>query len=184
MSLNILIIGNCGVGKTYILKNLIKYLHISKANNVGLIHYLENNKYIFTGKYINSIFDGSDKLAMNVMVSLDDFLNKNPNKIIFYEGDRFSNNNFIKKTKPFIIKILGNGEKGRSIRGSSQSKRQIKSIQTRVNNIESAIDYENAYECLTALKNIIIKSNNDIKIFYNSLKKQQELKPKKQIKLF
>lgn len=184
MSLNILIIGNCGVGKTYILKNLIKNLQITKTNKIGLIHYLENDKYIVTGKYINSTFDGSDKLAMNVMVSLDDFLNKNLNKIIFYEGDRFTNNNFIKKAKPYIIKILGNGEKGRQLRGSKQSTRQIKSIETRINNIESIIDYENSNECLTALNNIIYKCNNDVEIFYNLLKKEQQLKPKKQTKLF
>ena len=91
MAINILITGNCGVGKTYVIKKLINSLQVPYANNVGLLRYLHNDQYIVTGAYVGDMFDGSDKLAMNVMSSLDEFLQKNNNHIIFYEGDRFTN---------------------------------------------------------------------------------------------
>ena len=70
MAINILITGNCGVGKTYVLKTLIQSLKLTKQNRIGLLNFLECSKYIITGKYVDDVFDGSDKLAMNVMSSV------------------------------------------------------------------------------------------------------------------
>jgi len=177
MGVNILITGNCGVGKTYILKELIKCIGLSKKNKIGLLNYIENNKYVITGKYVNEMFDGSDKLAMNVMSSLEQFLNENKDKIIFYEGDRFTNSKFIAKAKPFIIKILGNGKSGREERNSNQTQRHLKSIQTRVNNIEADLELKNSSVCLSVLLHCILHSDNIIE--FNENLNNQKLKHKK-----
>jgi len=60
--LNILIIGNCGVGKTYVLKNIIKNFKCQEINNIGQLHYITNGYINVTGRYDNSTFEGSDKL--------------------------------------------------------------------------------------------------------------------------
>ena len=183
MAVNILITGNCGVGKTYILKELIKCTNLSKQNKTGLLNYIENSKYVITGKYVNDIFDGSDKLAMNVMSSLDEFLNENKGKIIFYEGDRFTNSKFIAKTNPFIIKILGNGKQGREKRNSNQTQRHLKSIQTRVNNIDADLELKNSTVCLSVLLHCILHSDDTVE-FNENLNKQKLIHKKKQTSLF
>ena len=60
---------------------------------------------------------------------------KKANKIAIFEGDRFTNSKFIDKADPIIVRVNGDGAKGRLKRGSQQSERQIKTIKTRVNNI-------------------------------------------------
>jgi len=160
MGLNILIIGNCGVGKTHIIKKIIEHLNLTKSNRVGLLNYHENENYIVTGKYDGGIFEGSDRLSMSVMTSLDEFMEVNKDKIIFYEGDRFMNSNFIKKAQPFIVKVLGNGAEGREKRGSNQTKRHLSSIATRVNNIESNLDLKDSQLCIEVLTDCLWTSNN------------------------
>lgn len=165
------------------MKQLINYLNINKENKIGLLDYIENDYYIITGKYNGSTFDGSDKLSMSVMNSVDQFIKSN-NKIIFYEGDRFTNKTFINKYNPFIIKIMGSGLWGRNKRNSTQSKRQINSIQTRVNNINANIEFENSESCLNNLINIIKKSNGSPLEFQNQLIKLEKTNQKKQTTLF
>lgn len=147
----ILIIGECGVGKTWVMKNLLKE---TKGFKLGLYYFNENKKNIIVGKYDNSIFEGSDKLSMSVMVDLDKMLAyiKKSKKIAVFEGDRFMNSNFIKKCKPYIIKINGDGAGGRLKRGSNQSERQLKTIKTRVKNIKFDVEVENSNECLKLIQ--------------------------------
>lgn len=183
MAINILITGNCGVGKTYVLKKLIQCLKLTKQNRIGLLNYLECSKYIVTGKYLDDVFDGSDKLAMNVMSSVDEFLQINKGKIIFYEGDRFTNNKFIVKAKPFIIKILGDGKVGREQRNSNQTQRHLKSIQTRVGNINADLELSNSKVCISVLMHCILHSNNITELKEN-LNKQKTIHKKKQQSLF
>ena len=148
----ILVIGDCGVGKTWVMKQLIKN---SKGFKLGLNYFNETDNYIVIGKYDNSTFEGSDKLSRAVMKDLDkmiSYINK-INKIAIFEGDRFMNSNFIKKAEPYIIKIKGDGKGGRLKRGSTQSLRQIKTIKTRVRNIQSHKEVDNSNECLEIIKN-------------------------------
>ena len=147
----ILIIGECGVGKTWVMKNLLKE---TKGFKLGLYFFNENKKNIIVGKYDNSIFEGSDKLSMSVMIDLDKILAyiKKSKKIAVFEGDRFMNGNFIKKCNPYIIKINGNGAGGRLKRGSNQTERQLKTIKTRVKNINPNIEVKNSNECLKIIK--------------------------------
>jgi hypothetical protein len=154
----ILVIGECGVGKTWVLKQLIKN---SKGFKLGLNYFNETDKNIVVGKYDNSTFEGSDKLSMAVMKDLDKmlvYINK-VNKTAIFEGDRFMNTNFIKKAKPYIIKIKGDGKGGRLKRVSQQTERQLKTIKTRVKNIKADKEVENSNECLN-----IIQSYENTKI--------------------
>jgi hypothetical protein len=147
----ILVIGECGVGKTWVMKQLIPN---SKGFKLGLNYFNETEKYIIAGKYDNTLFEGSDKLSMAVMKDLDKmlaYINK-VKKIAIFEGDRFMNSNFIKKANPYIIKIKGCGKGGRMKRGSNQSQRQLKSIRTRVKNIEAHKEVENSNECLKIIQ--------------------------------
>ena len=179
--LNILIIGNCGVGKTYVLKNIIKNFKCQEINNIGQLHYMTNGYINVTGRYDNSTFEGSDKLSMSVMLSVDDYL-KNVNGINIFEGDRFTNNNFIKKALPFIIKINGNGDKGRLSRGSKQTTRQVKSIETRVNNIAYDFSFSDSFAIKKYLDTLL--SINNIKLIQKVLQSDKENYTHKQQTLF
>lgn len=147
----ILIVGECGVGKTWVMKQLLKN---SKAHKLGMFYFHENDKHIIVGKYDNSTFEGSDRLSMAVMRDLDKmllYINKQK-KIGIFEGDRFMNKNFIKAAEPYIIKINGDGKAGRLKRGSKQTERQIKTIRTRVANIKENILVNNSQECLLRIE--------------------------------
>ena len=148
----ILIIGECGVGKTWVMKQLIKK---SEGYKLGLFYFNENINNIIIGKYDNKIFTGSDNLSMAVMRDLPKMLKyiKNKNKLTIFEGDRFMNSNFIKLCKPYIIKIKGDGKGGRLKRRSQQTERQIKTIKTRVKNIDFDLKCNNSNECLEFIKN-------------------------------
>jgi len=152
--MNILIVGECGVGKTWVMKQLIKDC---TGYKLGMYRFQENEKCIIVGKYDGSTFEGSDKLSMAVMKDLDKMLLyiKFKKKIAIFEGDRFMNKNFIAKAKPHIVKILGDGEKGRKMRGSKQTERQLKTIKTRVANIKSNHNVSNSTECLQYILNEI-----------------------------
>ena len=147
----LLIIGECGVGKTWVMKQLIKN---SKGFKLGLYYFNETDKNIVVGKYDNSTFEGSDRLSMAVMKDLDKMINyiNKVNKTAIFEGDRFMNSNFIKKANPFIIKIIGDGKGGRLKRGSNQTLRQLKTIKTRVKNIQAHKEVNNSNKCLKIIQ--------------------------------
>jgi hypothetical protein len=109
----------------------------AKRIKLGMFMFHETDEYIVVGKYDNSTFEGSDKLSMAVMRDIGYMLGyiKKANKIAIFEGDRFTNSKFIDKADPIIVRVNGDGAKGRLKRGSQQSERQIKTIKTRVNNI-------------------------------------------------
>ena len=149
----ILIVGECGVGKTWVMSQLLKEQE-AKTHKLGKFLFHETLDYIVIGKYDGSVFQGSDRLSMSVMTDLDKMLRyvHSLDKIAVFEGDRFMNKNFIKKAKPLIIKILGDGKGGRFKRGSNQTERQLKTIKTRVSNIKNNIETANSNECLQIIK--------------------------------
>jgi|LakMenE01Jun11ns_1017448.scaffolds.fasta_scaffold9944034_2 hypothetical protein len=155
---NLLIIGKCGVGKTWVMKKLL-LLDITQRFKLGKFLFHESDKLIIIGKYDGSIFEGSDRLSMDVITDLDIMLNyiNKQNKIAIFEGDRFSNSKFIRKANPRILKIVGSGIEGRNKRGSKQSVRHIKNISTKINNIKSHINFNNSLDCLLFIKDIIYK---------------------------
>jgi len=174
--MNILIIGNCGVGKTYVMQQIIEHFTCNQNKNVDQLHYVTNqtqelyknlhnkpstNVINIAGKYDGSTFQGSDRLSMSVMTSVPAFLNKTQGINIF-EGDRFTNSKFITLARPFIIKILGNGKAGRLLRGSNQTERQIKSISTRVSNITADAELDNSTVTETLLLDILSRPDSGL----------------------
>lgn len=148
----VLIIGCAGVGKTWVMEQLINHYEINKnvySYATGQYKYLKQNGVIIIGVYDGSKFQGSDRLSMSVMASNKAIapVFKSVNAV-FCEGDRFTNSTFINQFEPVIIRIKGDGAKGREFRETSQTERQIKSISTRVNNITAHLEFENSEECL------------------------------------
>jgi predicted NACHT family NTPase len=132
-----LIIGACGSGKTWIMKEVIKKYSCNTLGKVGMFYFHRNNSgLVVLGKYDGSTFEGSDKLSMAIMRDLPEFLEwcKKEKFNVVCEGDRFTNETFIREAKPTMIGILDDGTNGRSKRGSNQTERQIKAIQTKVKN--------------------------------------------------
>jgi tRNA A37 threonylcarbamoyladenosine biosynthesis protein TsaE len=150
--MTILLIGMCGSGKTWVMQELIKNYNLSKRKKLGMIYYHTDDSIMVLGKYDGSMYQGSDKLSMAVISDLEQFLNYATDKIIIAEGDRFTNSKFINKANPIIIKIIDNGEAGRKKRNSTQSERHLKSIQTRVNNIEADHYVETSNDALFLIK--------------------------------
>lgn len=154
----ILLIGGCGSGKTWVMKQILETLN-TKAAKISLFRFNidEQKKIAILGVYDGSTFEGSDKLSMGIMkdVNLMRKLQLAKQITIICEGDRFTNQTFIKAFNPIIIKIKDTGEKGRKLRKSTQSERQIKSIQTRVNNIEEHHIVEDSNKALELIKKIL-----------------------------
>ena len=155
--MTILIVGQCGSGKTWCCKKIIEKYKLSINAKIKTIYYKTNGKLTVLGKYTNHIFDGSDRLSMSVMKDAVHLkrLQEAHNMIILAEGDRFMNKTFIDKFKPFIIKIKDDGAKGRMLRKSKQTERQIKTIRTRVNNINENLSVQNSNEALKKIIHII-----------------------------
>ena len=155
--INILLIGNCGSGKTWVMKQLIKDFELNKKAKVGMVVFQTNDKISVLGNYDGSVFEGSDKLSMAVMSDCD-ILKKVQNKYnmaLVCEGDRFTNSTFINKFRPMIIKITDDGSAGRLKRNSNQTERHLKAIQTRVNNTKHSIEVKDSNEALLTIKRII-----------------------------
>lgn len=145
-----LIIGNCGVGKTWLMKKIIEHFNLDKREKFSKIDYITNGTIKVLGKYDGSTFEGSDKLSMAVAQDFVPF-KQYVNGIIICEGDRFTNNKFLEVFQPIIIKIIGDGLEGRQKRKSTQSERHLKSISTRVGNISAhheVFDSQTAFELI------------------------------------
>jgi hypothetical protein len=153
-----LVIGACGSGKTWIMEQIVKHYKLDMPGKVGMFYYHRNYKLMCLGKYDGSTFQGSDKLSMAIMRDVPEFkkyIAKN-NMVVVCEGDRFMNDTFIKAMRPNIniIAILDDGAKGRKKRKSTQTERQIKSIQTRVSKLVGSAKYQcvDSTEALRVLK--------------------------------
>lgn len=145
----------CGSGKTWVMEQIIQYYVLSHKRKIGKIYFHTDNKIMVLGKYDGSMYQGTDKLSMSVMTDVDCMLEYAKDKIILTEGDRFTNSTFIKKANPIVIKITDDGALGRLKRNSNQSERHLKSIQTRVNNIDANYEVLNSFEALDKIKELI-----------------------------
>lgn len=157
----ILLIGYCGSGKTWTMKNLISDLSANKKCKVGKIIFQLSENIAILGNYDGTTFEGSDKLSMSVMSDVEMLLSiqKKHNLILVCEGDRFMNSTFISKLNPLIIKIKDDGDKGREKRKSNQTIRHLKAITTRVNKINAKYEVENSTLALSLIKKIIHEKN-------------------------
>ncbi len=152
---NILLIGNCGSGKTWVMKSIIKTFKQERRQKIGKFYYHTNGSVIVIGKYDGSTFEGTDRLSMAVMSDVIPFLNFNQGKKIIAEGDRFMNSTYIGQANPVIIKIIDDGKDGREKRKSNQTDRHLRSIKTRVSNITADYEVETSSDALILINNLI-----------------------------
>jgi len=163
---SILIIGQCGSGKTWLCKQLIKQYKLDQSCKIKTIHFKSDGQISVMGKFVGDVFDGTDRLSMSVMKDINSlqYVQKKHNMLIIAEGDRFMNKTFINKFNPFILKINDDGTKGRKLRNSQQTERQIKTIRTRVKNIQHNKEVKNSNDAFEFLKEQInIIKNGNIK---------------------
>lgn len=147
-----LVIGECGSGKTWVMKELIKHFGINDKGKMAKINYNIKGDVIILGNYDGTTFEGSDRLSMAVAADFEPFRQWTSGKTIICEGDRFTNQKFIDIFKPTIIRILDDGRLGREFRGSTQSERQLKSIRTRVNKIKAEHEFQTSSEVFQWIK--------------------------------
>ena len=157
----ILLIGQCGTGKTWVMKQLIGTFDKIERCRIGLIKFVLSDGVAVLGDYDGSMFEGSDRLSMAVMSSCDALrlCQIKHNFTIVCEGDRFMNSTFISKMKPVVIKITDSGELGRMARGSSQTERHIKSVATRVANIKADYIVPDSNRAYQTIKEILNEKN-------------------------
>jgi hypothetical protein len=160
--MNILLIGACGAGKTWVMKQIIQSNKLKTPAKVGMIKFVTDKRISVLGVYDCSVFEGSDKLSMAVMRDCENWekVREKHKMIGICEGDRFTNKTFIETCKPYIIKIVDDGAKGREQRQSSQSERHLKAIQTRVGNIQPDLEVKDSQEALNVIKGMICKLSN------------------------
>jgi hypothetical protein len=153
----ILLIGNCGSGKTWVMKQIIRTFNLNQKAKIGKFIFQTNGKLSVLGNYDGSMFEGSDKLSMSIMT--DCTLMKNVAKkhgmVIICEGDRFTNKTFINTFNPFIIKITDDGRNGRTKRGSNQTSQHLKRIATRVQNIKYDMAVDNSSDAFKEIARMI-----------------------------
>ena len=157
----ILITGNCGSGKTWVVKEIIKEFNITTKAKYEKIRFVVKENIAILGVYDGDTFEGSDKLSMAVAQDIEGLrkIQEKHNFIIICEGDRFSNYKFIKIFNPTIIRITNNGTEGRMKRGSKQTEQHLKRIQTRVENINCHYKEETSEQCLELIKKLIYEKN-------------------------
>ena len=155
----ILLIGCCGSGKTWVMRQVIKHFKLDKKAKAGLIRFQTDGKLSVLGKYDGGLFEGSDRLSMAVMKDCAMFekVRAKNEMIVVCEGDRFTNKTFIETCKPYIIKLLDDGSAGRIARKSNQSERHIKSIRTRVENIKANRTVKDSSEAFEVIREMICK---------------------------
>jgi hypothetical protein len=146
-----LIIGNCGVGKTWCMKELIAEFKPYESKQIGLYRWIEHPKVSFLGVWDGSMFEGSDRLSMAVMA--DNWLVKDKfsSEVVIADGDRFTNSKFIESFDPIIVRIKGDGVSGRAKRGSNQTSRHLQAIATRVRNITPHFEVEDSADAFNFL---------------------------------
>lgn len=154
--MRILLIGECGVGKTWVMKQLLAK-HYTKPGKIGKFKFHYNDDLVLVGVYDGTTFEGSDRLSMSVITDLVKFLAWAGNRAVVCEGDRFTNSTFISQAHPVIFKIDGDGSEGRKIRGSKQTQRHIKAIATRVGNIKEDVLAKNSEEALELILKLLSK---------------------------
>lgn len=157
-----LIIGNCGVGKTYVLRKILSNLPQNTPQKLGQVYFHQEGKVGVLGKYVGGVFDGSDRLSMSVAADFPKLHRyaKANHVTLIGEGDRFMNSTFINLFNPVVLHIKGSGEEGRARRGSAQTERQLKSIATRVANIQAHHTFNDSEACYQFLKQAIAEANN------------------------
>jgi len=152
----VLLVGNPGTGKTWVMLRLIKHFQCLKRQRYGTIYFHSSDQVVVTGKYDGSMYQGSDRLSMAVMKDYDEFIACMSGKYVILEGDRFMNTKVLQhKVQPLVIKIIGDGASGRQTRGSNQSEGHLKRMATRNNNINAHVEVSGSEEALNYIQAVI-----------------------------
>ena len=139
----IALIGMPGSGKSTIMKEWMQNWEWTYHRD-GLVDHYVSGDLIVLGRYDEGeVFSGTDRLAMNVMPEAIEFLEKQEDKIVVFEGDRLSSSKFFRAAldlgydlKVLNITVLDNIREERYLeRGSDQSKQFIESRRTKVKNL-------------------------------------------------
>ena len=85
--MRILLVGGCGVGKTWVMKQLLDK-HDTKPGKIGKFKFHYNDDLVLVGVYDGTTFEGSDRLSMSVITDLGKFLSWAGNRAVVCEGDR------------------------------------------------------------------------------------------------
>lgn len=153
--MNILLIGGCGSGKTWVAQQLLTKQH--RMYQYGLMRFKADDRLAVAGVYDGGMFQGSDRLSMAVSREFQRFheLCQSHGWHLFMEGDRFTNKACIRHLDPYVIRILDDGSVGRTLRGSDQSPQHIQRIATRVRNFDVDLDVKDSNEALLAVQSIL-----------------------------
>ena len=139
----IALMGIPGTGKSTIMKEWMSRWEW-EYNRTGLLDHYVSGDLIVLGRYDEGeVFSGTDRLAMNVMPEAIEFLQKQEDKIVIFEGDRLSSSKFFRAAldlgydlKVLNITVADNIREERyQERGSDQSKQFIESRRTKVKNL-------------------------------------------------
>ena len=149
----ILLIGKCGVGKTYVTSNLAR--ECTRRGKIGMFKFHFNDKIVIPGIFDGTMYQGSDKLSFAIMRDHGKFQKWAKDKIVIYEGERFMNKKIL-SLRPFVIKIDGDGSWGRENRGSKQTSTHLKKIATRVDSFDADVVAKDSVEALILIRKMII----------------------------
>lgn len=157
--MNILVVGMCGVGKTWVMRQLLTPEHVAKK--IKLMRWKEDGKTAIAGVYDGRQFEGTDGLSMAVAREYA-YWNKHLKENNLHgimEGDRFMNTLSVRIFEPYIIKIQGDGKMGRIKRGSSQTEGHLKRIQTRVDKVKAHEVVLTSQDALLRIKQLTNEGN-------------------------
>lgn len=104
----------------------------------------ENGQFYMLGVYDGSMFEGTDKLPMDVINDAIAFVNELKQKtekfVVFAEGDRLFNYRFLNETKATLLLIDASEEEllaRHLVRGDTQPETFLKSRRSKVENFAS-----------------------------------------------
>jgi hypothetical protein len=157
---HILIVGCCGTGKTWVMRELYKKMNATgelRGFRLGLIKFVQGARAALAGDYDGSIFEGSDRLSRAAVKDVEKVTMYALKKGVtfIWEGDRWTNRRFILTAKPYIIRIRGTGESGRKQRGTKQTDRHLKQIETRVSRISVDTEVESSEAALQLILDLL-----------------------------
>lgn len=142
MAKRILAVGGFpGVGKTTLMQRVIKTYEPLKNFKYKMVRgqYCDSRKLYFIGKYDGSLFSGTDRLSMAVSTSFSEMVDKLPEGLFVFEGNRLFNQSLFNKYECDIYVVTAEQEvieKRRSQRGSNQNQTFLKAVETKIKNIQ------------------------------------------------
>lgn len=136
----IYLIGLPGTGKTTVMNSLMKNIDWKYDKPIDLLDTHLSGNIRILGKYEEGqTFSGTDRLSMAVAPKAIEFFKTNPDEIIIGEGDRLNNKAVFNSVEDKIIihLVVSDEERERRYaeRGSNQSEKFIKTVQTKCKNI-------------------------------------------------